>query len=288
MALGRPILRSVADRALAGISRPILVLGLVSFFTDISSEMIYPLVPLFLSGSLGAPAAVVGLIEGIAESTASILKVPSGWLSDRLERRRPLVFLGYGLSALGKPLLALAFVWPVALLARFVDRCGKGLRTSPRDALIADLTEGGSRGKAFGLHRAMDTAGAVVGPLLAFALLAAFNENFRIVFLLAFPPAAVGVLLIRAVREGPQARAGWASTEGPQARAGRVVKERRPSRAAKEIEPARPDVRPSAFSWEFKAFLLVSLLFALGNSSDAFLLLRASRVGLSTTAVVLA
>jgi len=254
-------LRRLSTWALAGIGRPLLLLGLVSFFTDISSEMIYPLVPLFLTGPLGAPATVVGLIEGLAESAASILKVPSGWLSDRLGRRRPLVFLGYSLSALGKPLLALSFVWPLALIARFVDRSGKGVRTPPRDALIADLAEEGLRGRAFGLHRAMDTAGAIVGPLFAFALLGPLGGSLRLIFLIAFLPAAAGALLVRAVEEG------------------------RPL-----LRPAgrRPSQRLSSFGWEFKAFLMVSLIFALGNSSDAFLLLRAQRLGLGTGQVVLA
>lgn len=256
--------RSPVAGLMAGIKRPILTLGLVSFFTDVSSEMIYPLIPRFLTVTLGVPVAVLGLIEGIAEGTASLLKTPSGWLSDRLGRRRPLVFAGYGLSALGKLLLAVAMGWPLALVARFVDRAGKGLRTAPRDALIADLTEPAYRGKAFGLHRAMDTAGAVAGPLAAYGLLVLFQEDLRRLFLIAILPAVVGLLLVRAVREpGPRPM---------------------PAQGSAAREPAAS----GSLGWQFKAFVLVNLVFALGNSSDAFLLLRAADRGLGTGAVVLA
>jgi len=150
-----------------GIKPNVIVLGIASFFTDISSEMLYPVIPIFLTSVLGAPMSIVGLIEGIAESTASILKAFSGWLSDRIGKRRPFVVTGYTLSSLAKPLLFFAYVWPMVLLSRFLDRMGKGLRTSPRDAMIADSTDASFRGKAFGLHRAMDTLGAILGPLLA-------------------------------------------------------------------------------------------------------------------------
>jgi len=245
-----------------GVERNVFILGIVSFFTDISSEAVYPLVPMFLTTTLGAPLAVVGAIEGLAESTASVLRWLSGWLSDRLGRRKPFVVLGYGLAAVAKPLLALAFHWPVVLFARVVDRFGKGLRSAPRDALVAQWTERGERGRAFGFHRAVDTAGAVLGPLGALALLAILGENFRLIFVLAFIPAALGMVLLRLVRERP-----------PQ-----------PEAAA----AARPQGGGLRFGRAYYAFFIVSLVFALGNSSDAFLILRSRDLGLGVSEAVLA
>ncbi len=186
---------AVAGSPVPGVTRPVFVLSIVSFLTDISSEMVYPLVPLFLTSTLGAPAAAVGLIEGFAESASSFLKTGSGWLSDRLRLRKPLVVVGYAFSA------AVAYVWPAALGVRFLDRTGKGLRTAPRDALVADVTPPALRGRAFGFHRAADTAGAVVGPALGLGLLAALNDNFRLVFVVAVIPAAAGVALLALVAE---------------------------------------------------------------------------------------
>jgi MFS family permease len=245
-----------------GVERNVFILGIVSFFTDISSEAVYPLVPMFLTTTLNTPLAVVGAIEGLAESTASALRWPSGWLSDRLGRRKPFVVLGYGLAAVAKPLLALAFHWPVVLFARFVDRFGKGLRTAPRDALVAQWTERGERGRAFGFHRAVDTAGAVLGPLGALALLAILGENFRLIFLLAFIPAALGMVLLRLVGERTPRQVGAAA--------------------------ARPQAGGLRFGRAYYAFLVVSLVFALGNSSDAFLILRSRDLGLGVSEAVLA
>ena len=244
-----------------GISKNVFVLGLVSFFNDVASEMIYPIVPIFLTGVLGAPVAVVGLIEGIAESTASVLKVVSGWLSDKLQKRKPFVVAGYSFSAISKILLSLAFSWPFVLFARFVDRFGKGTRTSARDALIAESSETSTRGKSFGFHRALDTLGAVVGPLIALLAIHFLDNNFRLIFFLAFIPACIGIILLLF-----------------------FVKERQ-----KENNPDQA-IR---FSWRnldpsFKIFLLISFIFALGNSSDAFLILRAQNLGLSVILVVLA
>src|SRR3990172_2584722 len=140
------------DSPVPGVKRPVFILGIVSFLTDISSEMVYPLVPLFLTSVLGAPVAAVGVIEGLAEGAASLFKAVGGWASDRLRVRRPLVFAGYAVSAAAKPLLAAAYVWPVALLVRFGDRTGKGLRTAPPDPIVADGTPGGERGRAVGGH----------------------------------------------------------------------------------------------------------------------------------------
>ncbi|TMB96505.1 MAG: MFS transporter [Chloroflexi bacterium] len=250
---------AVPDSPIPGISRPVFVLSLVSFLTDISSEMIYPLVPLFLTSVLGAPLAAVGLIEGVAESTASVLKTVSGWLSDRLGMRKPLVVAGYALSGLAKPLMAAAYVWPAALGVRFLDRAGKGIRTAPRDAIIADATPERHRGRAFGFHRGMDTAGAVIGPAIGLGLLALLDQDFRLVFLIAGLPALGGVALL------------W------------VLPERRPIAASADI-PARVPLRE--LGRPFFVFLAVMLVFAVGNSSDAFLILRSKDLGLSNTATV--
>lgn len=248
-------------RRVAGVERDVFVLGLVSFFADVAGEMLYPIVPVFLTATLGAPVAAVGLVEGVAECAASLLRTVSGWLSDRIGRRRPLVALGYGLSAVAKPLLALAFGWPLVLLARFLDRTGKGVRGAPRDALIAEWSAPAERGRAFGFHRMMDTAGAVVGPLIALVALWLLADNLRLVFVLAFAPAAAAVSLVALVRE------------------------RRPV-GAKGAPPV--SFRLSGYDRRFKALLVVTLVFALGNSSDAFLILRARDLGLSAAMVVLA
>jgi len=244
-----------------GISRNVFVLGVVSFAADISSEMLYPVLPIFLTATLGTPVALVGVIEGVAEGTAGVSKVPAGWLSDRMPERRPLVATGYGLAALGKLLLALSFMWPQALLARFTDRLGKGVRTSPRDALLADSSVPEQRGRAFGFHRAMDTGGAVIGPLIGLALVVSIGENhLRPIFLVAVIPAVLSVLLVSLAREHRH----------------RVV----------HHERQRLDL--SGAPTGYWLLLGVSFLFAFGNSSDAFLLLRAKDLGLGLDAVILA
>src|SRR5512137_1880681 len=181
---------------LKGITGNVLILGLVSFLTDVSSEMIYPLLPLFLTSVLGAGPAFLGIIEGVAESTAAFLKLASGIVSDRLPGRKGLVLAGYGVSALARPLIALATSPLAVLFVRFADRVGKGVRTSPRDALIADSVDSSVRGKAFGFHRSMDHAGAIVGPLLATACLAWLALDLRTVFWLAAIPGLLAVVLI--------------------------------------------------------------------------------------------
>ncbi len=245
--------------AFPGISRNVLLLSAVSLLTDVSSEMVYPLVPLFLSGTLGAPASIVGVIEGFAESTASIFKWVFGALSDRWGKRKPFCLAGYGLAAFTKPLLAAASAWPLVLCARVLDRFGKGLRGSPRDALIADSTPAELRGRAFGFHRSGDSIGAVAGPLLAILLLSVLHGNLRTAFLIAFVPGILSTLLILPVRE----------------------------------RPAVPNPRPifslavAAKNLPLRRFLLITLLFALGNSSDMFLILRAKQLGASSTIAVL-
>ncbi len=236
-----------------GLSRNVLALGLVSLFTDVSSEMIYPLLPLFLTSVLGAGQTFVGLVEGVAESAASLTKLGSGWLSDRLGRRKGLVVTGYTLSSLTRPLVAFALApWHV-LGVRFADRLGKGLRTSPRDALIAASTDAAIRGRAYGFHRSMDHLGAVAGPALAFGLLALLGERLRTIFLLAAIPGFLSVLILVL----------WVSE---------VQVERAASR-----EPRRA----AHLDGQLIRFLLVVTLFTLGNSSDAFLLLRARDVGIA-------
>jgi MFS family permease len=229
--------------------RTVIALGLVSFFTDFSSEMIYPLLPLFLGSVLGAGALALGLIEGIAESTAAVLKLFSGIWTDRSRRRKPLIVFGYGLAGAVRPLIGLAATWPFVLAMRFLDRVGKGLRTSPRDALIADATPTDIRGRAYGFHRAMDYAGAVVGPLAAAGLLSLGGVTLRHVFLMAAVPAAVVILvLVAGVKEGRPGAAG----------SPRAVR-------------AREDW--SELGGNFRFLLAAVFVFTLGNSTDAFLLL---------------
>ncbi len=242
---------------LRGLDPQIRVLGWVSLLADLSSEIVYPLFPIFVTTVLGAPVALLGLIEGVAEATASVTKYPFGQAADYTGRHRPFVLGGYGLAAAGKLILALSFVWPVALAGRFIDRLGKGMRTASRDDLIAVRVRPGRQGLAFGLHRSMDTLGAVAGPLVALALVE-LDVPLRWIFAVAVVPALLSVLVIA-----------------------RRVKEHRaePRRQAFRLAlPASP-----AFRW----LLAGSLVFALGNSSDMFILLRAKEAGLSTSLVIL-
>lgn len=188
------------------LSRNVRVVSLVSFLQDTASELLYPVLPFFVTGVLGASPAVLGLIEGLADGTASVVKAASGRLAD-LRHRRPLVATGYGLSALGKVLLALATAWPAVLGSRFTDRVGKGMRGPPRDAIIADETTPQNRGRAFGFHRAADTAGAVVGPLIGLFLYDLVGQQFRPLFWIAVIPAVLSVALVFAVRERPHPHA---------------------------------------------------------------------------------
>jgi len=235
----------------------------VSFANDLASELAYPVVPLFLTLTLGAPVAVVGLIEGIAEGIAVGLRGISGRLSDRAAHRRvPWIFSGYGVSALARPLLAAAPAWGWVLGGRLADRLGKAARTAPRDALIKDSTPASLMGASFGYHRALDTAGAVVGPVVAVVMLAS-GASLRSVLWLAVIPGFVTLLLLRRVREAPMAAA------TPPASA--------PSKQARVPMPR-----------SFLFVLAVWVVFSLGNSSDVFLLLRSKDLGLSSTLVILA
>jgi MFS family permease len=248
-----------SERKFFGFGKNVFVAGLVSFFMDVSSEMIYPLVPLFLSNVLGVNKSVIGLIEGIAESTASLLKVFSGWFSDRIGNRKWLMAMGYGISTLSRPIVALATGWQHVIGSRFMDRFGKGVRTAPRDAIIAESSEKTHLGRAFGFHRSMDTMGAVVGPAIAFFLLGIFSNNYRIVFYLSMIPGAIAVLLIILF-----------ITE----------KKKVPLPHAE-----RPKLTLKHFDWKFKFFVLIATLFAIGNSSDVFLILRAQQIGISTVMI---
>jgi len=243
------------------LSKNVIVLGLVSFFNDFASEMVYPIVPIFLTSVLGAPIALVGLIEGIAESTASLLKVFSGWLSDKLQKRKAFASYGYVLSTFSKLIIGVAGAWPLVLLGRFIDRFGKGIRTSARDALITENSTEKNIGKSFGFHRAMDTSGAVIGPLAAIFLMKYLGtNNLRSIFYIAFIPGVIGVILLLI-----------------------FVKEKH---SARKTEP--PQFKLSNLTLQFKLFLIVSAIFAIGNSSDAFLILKAKDLGLTTLLTIFA
>ncbi|MFN0064258.1 MAG: MFS transporter [Myxococcaceae bacterium] len=228
----------------------VVALGVTSFFADIGSEMIFPLLPVFVA-SLGAGATFLGLVEGVADATSSFLKLASGYVADRLPRKKPLVLFGYGIAALARPLMAVATApWHV-LVIRSTDRIGKGIRSSPRDVLIASSVSGAESGRAFGFHRAMDHAGAVVGPILATVLLS-FNVPLRTVFWLALVPGMLSVVAVATVRETPIA----------------------PMMPTPPRAHPRPHL-PRSLRW----YLAILVLFSLGNSSEAFLLLRAKDIG---------
>lgn len=253
------------ERRFFGFGRNVFITGLVSFFMDVSSEMIYPLVPLFLSNVLGVNKSVIGFIEGIAESTASLLKTFSGWLSDRLHNRKWLMVAGYGISTLSRPIVAVATGWNQVMGSRFMDRFGKGIRTAPRDAIIAESTNSAYLGRAFSLHRSLDTMGAVVGPAMAFFLLRILSNNYRKVFWLSIIPGVIAVLLIIFFIKEKKKESKKIAIGGQ-----------------KEILKAG---RKGLFGWRFKFFILIATLFAIGNSSDVFLILRAQQIGIPTVMI---
>jgi len=263
--------------------RAVILLSWVSFFADVSSEMMYPLMPLFIVGVLGASTTVLGGIEGAAAAVVAFLGAWAGFRSDRRRQRVPFVRWGYGLPVLGKALIAFAFAWPMVLSGRLVDRVGKGLRGSPRDALIADATDESIRGRAFGFHRAMDTAGAMVGVLLSALLVWWFigtpsapghevlstlpsrhdtGDGFRLVFGISAVLAMISLAITFMVRESEPIE--------------------------KSAKPQAADTDGRVLSSSYWRTVALLLIFALGHSSDAFLLLRASQVGLTPWAVVLA
>lgn len=258
---------STDKRGWLGLSRNIIVLGVVSLLTDLSSEMMVPLIPLFLADVLLAPKRYIGLIEGFAESIASLLRIISGWLSDRLGKPKLLTVVGYGLSSLAKPFLALANWWPTVFLLRATERFGKGIRSAPRDVIITESVEPQFRGKAFGFHRAMDTTGAMLGPLAAWGIIrylsqhhATMRVSFTTVFLIAAVPAIIAVIILAAlVPEKPK--------------------------EAHAVAP--PKIKWSTLSHRLKMFLLVVGVFSIGNSSDAFLILRSQSLGVSVSNILL-
>jgi MFS family permease len=239
----------------------VLALAVVSFLTDASSEIIAPLLPLFLVGTLGSSVRMVGVIEGAAEAVAALLKVASGWWSDRVARRKPLIVVGYALAALARPLVAVAQTGGQVLAIRLTDRVGKGIRGAPRDALLAASVPASQRGRAFGFHRAADHAGAVVGPLVALACLQWAGMPVRDVFWVAAVPGALAVMVAAVwVRERPVAR---------------------------QPHPVPPRSMAAPLPRSFWRGIAPIVLFTLGNSTDAFLLLRASQLGVSTALIPL-
>ena len=237
-------------KTLFSLPRTVWLIGLISFVNDSASEMLYPLMPLYLATVLMAGPKALGLIEGIAEATSSIFKLVSGVIFDRTKRTKPWIVIGYFLAGIGRPLIAIANSWTWVLCIRFTDRLGKGLRSSPRDALLAESVAPNQRGLTFGLHRSMDNAGAVFGPLMA-ALLLSMNIPLRDIFLWAVIPGVITVVLALCLQESPR-----------------------------EQQVVKP------FSWsleglspQFKRYILVAGIFALANSSDMFLLLRARELG---------
>jgi MFS family permease len=257
---GQPSAQPPGQSGRPTLSPIVIRLGWVSFVTDAASEMLYPLIPLFLTVTLGAPVAAVGIVEGLADGMATGLKAVSGVVADRVRHHRLMVALGYGLSALSKPLLAVSPNWGVVAGLRVSDRVGKGVRGVPRDLMITEATPPAERGRAFGFHRMMDTSGAVVGPLLGLvALLWLGVRHLRPIFLFALVPGLASLWCLRALPK---------SDADPK---------------AKKWEPAPLPWR-GAFGW----FALVIVVFSVGNSSDAFLLLRAKNLGLSPAMVILA
>jgi len=254
-------------RGWRSLPRNVWIVSITSFLTDISSEMIVNLLPLFLANVLGVTTGVIGLIEGLAETTASLLKIFSGWLSDLLGQRKWLTVAGYSLSTIAKPFLYFVTTWPGVLLVRFTDRVGKGIRTAPRDALIADSVDEDQRGLSFGIHRAGDTAGAFLGILIALGVvwllqtgdLHLQRATFQQIVLLSIIPAVLAVLVL--------------------AFGAREV-------AVKREEAKRPSLSLAGLDTRFKVFLVIVVLFTLGNSSDAFLILRAQERGLSVLQVM--
>ena len=239
-------------------------LGWVSFLTDVSSEMIVPLLPAFLATLSGVPAMALGWIEGVAETTASFAKIFSGRLTDRAKAKKPLVFLGYGLSSLARPIIGLAPSWPAVVLIRFVDRVGKGVRTAPRDTMIANAAPPGRRGAAFGLHRAFDNAGAVLGPLVAAGLVGWLGFSLRSVFLLAAVPAALSLLVL-----------GFGVKEEKE----KISKEKTTDPSTGPSHEAHgSEANLSPVFW--RAAWLIAF-FTLAASSDTFLLLKAREIGVA-------
>ncbi len=245
-------------RYFSGLSANTFLIALASLFADTSSEMLYPVLPVFLTQTLGAPVSVVGLVDGLAQATQNVAQGFSGWMSDRLRRRKPIALLGYALAAVAKPLIGLSTLWPGVLGARVLDRLGAGTRSAPRDALVAASADDRSRGRAFGVEGIGDNLGAFVGPLLAIALLETAHVDLRSIFFIAFVPGVLAAVMILLVREKPAT----ATTKG------------------------RLDLGPRRFPRGYWTYLLVTALFGIGNASSSFLILRTRDLVASLTTTI--
>lgn len=244
--------------------RNIIFLGLISFFMDISSEMVYPIIPLYLTSAFGATPSLVGIIEGIAESTASLLKVFSGYITDKYKKKKPIAFIGYATGLLYKLALLFASSWAGILAARVVDRLGKGIRTTPRDVMVSESADKNAMGKSFGIHKAMDMAGSAIGIFLAYILLKSIGNgeaDYRMIFIISVVPTILALIMFAFVRE------------------------RKEPREIKQREQFWSNI--SALDGRLKLYLLIIFLFTLGNSSNTFLLLRAKSAGFDDTNVIL-
>jgi len=278
--LTRPVPIGDYRKKVFGLSQNVVYLGVVSFLTDVSSEMIFTLLPLFLSNVLGATTLIIGFIEGVAETTASLLKFFSGWLSDKLGKRRELAVIGYGLSALTKPFMYIASTWGLVLGIRFTDRLGKGIRSAPRDALIADSASVQERGKAFGFHRAMDTSGAAIGLTCSAVIVLILQQNsvvlvndtYKLLVVIGVIPAILALFVFFFIRDVVKA---------PQMRSDSEIRTIEYGRD----KNAKADV--TSLNTRFKVFLVIMFIFTLGNSSDAFLILRAQNTGNSVLHILL-
>jgi MFS family permease len=248
-----------AHRYFAGLSRNTFLLASASLFADISSEMLYPILPIFLTQTLKASGSVVGLVEGVAEATQNIVQGFSGSLSDKLQRRKPIALVGYLLAAVAKPLMGVATAWQGVLGGRFLDRLGTGTRSAPRDALIASSANEASRGRAFGLEGVGDNAGAFLGPLLAVLLLIVWHLDIHLIFYLAVVPGLLAFLMVLLVEERPVA----------------------------VTAKAKIDVNPTRFPKAYWKYMLATALFGVGNSSNAFLILQTKDIGASLTTTIL-
>lgn len=245
------------------LSPNIVFIGFISLLTDVSSELIFTLLPLFLTNVLGAATVVIGLIEGIAESTASLLKLLSGWLSDKLRNRKYLSFIGYALSALSKPFMLIANAWGPILAIRFADRFGKGIRAAPRDALVGDSVDEDNRGKAYGFHKAMDTSGAALGLILAALVVFLLQrdvvnlqfDTYRWMVIIGIVPAFIALFFFIFIKEPPKKAADACTAQ------------------------VADSAKEKAIDKRFKIFMAIMFLFTLGNSSDAFIVLRAQNLG---------
>jgi MFS family permease len=250
---------ATAHRYFAGLSRNTFLLASASLFADISTEMLYPILPIFLTQTLKASGSVVGLVEGVAEATQNIIQGFSGSLSDKLQRRKPVALAGYLLAAIGKPLMGVATVWQGVLAGRFLDRLGSGARSAPRDALIASSVDEANRGRAFGLEGVGDNAGAFLGPLLAVLLLIVWHLDIRLIFYLAVIPGLLAFLMVIFVEERPVA----------------------------VTAKSKIDINLRQFPKPYWKYLAATALFGIGNSSNAFLILQTKDIGASLTMTIL-